>query len=403
MKKILISVIGVMLIALLTVGVTYSFFLTSASGNASKVAGNSAGYDIVFTKVRDLSGEIEPTSQRSNDMYANVKIRVTNTSALVAANLYIDIEEISSEIATSALKWELVGTKSGNSITLNPSSGDFASCNHSGTLGACQDGDRLYILKNYVLDTVDSDFVLYIWLDGNMIFDDVSDAVFNASVGADNVNFTGVLIPPEYQRVEFIQSHDDVNSTPTKASQYIATNITPTNTTGVYARLKSNKINADLLYFGAASTSGNKWYAGNISSKVYFGWNSSDTPTASRPSTDSSSVHTIQLNYLNDRKHKYDNTTVSSDLATLNTINQTMAIFGWHNSSGGYSANALMQLYELRVSVGSNIVAYFIPCYRRSDGEIGLYDIIESNGAGDNSFYSNGSGVGAFTTGPEVN
>ena len=43
-----------------------------------------------------------------------------------------------------------------------------------------------------------------------------------------------------------------------------------------------------------------------------------------------------------------------------------------------------------------NLVRYFVPCYRRSDGVIGLYDMEN------NLFYTN-SGSGTFVKGADVN
>ena len=54
-----------------------------------------------------------------------------------------------------------------------------------------------------------------------------------------------------------------------------------------------------------------------------------------------------------------------------------------------------IKLYESKMYYNSNLIRHFIPCYRNSDNEVGLYDLAN------NVFYTN-DGTGAFTYGSAV-
>ena len=50
-----------------------------------------------------------------------------------------------------------------------------------------------------------------------------------------------------------------------------------------------------------------------------------------------------------------------------------------------------MKLYYMEIYDNGTLVRYFVPCVRESDGEIGLYDIVNQK------FYAN-EGEGSFIT-----
>ena len=78
----------------------------------------------------------------------------------------------------------------------------------------------------------------------------------------------------------------------------------------------------------------------------------------------------------------------------LNSNNHSIYIFGG-NDSGSASYKSSIKLYEFKISDGDTLTHEFIPCYRKSDGEIGLYDKVE------NKFYTN-AGTGTFIKGNDV-
>ena len=83
---------------------------------------------------------------------------------------------------------------------------------------------------------------------------------------------------------------------------------------------------------------------------------------------------------------------------TLATQTAPIGIFCYlRNVDGEYSSQSSrdMIFYSARISQGAEIIREYIPCYRKSDGEIGLYE--KYTGA----FLTN-EGTGTFTKGDDI-
>lgn len=70
-------------------------------------------------------------------------------------------------------------------------------------------------------------------------------------------------------------------------------------------------------------------------------------------------------------------------------------LFGRNSNIDSLAYLSLMKLWRSKMYVSGVLVRDFIPCYRNSDNEVGLYDIVN------NVFYTN-QGTGAFTYGATV-
>ena len=191
-------------------------------------------------------------------------------------------------------------------------------------------------------------------------------------------------IPGEYQEVEYIESD---------GSQYINTNIAPSDSTGIYAILSSNDVSTDSVYFGSRKGSGDtRFWIANKDRQVYYGWNSN---TFRQETIYTDSINRISLNYLNDRKMIFNDEIVKKIDNTLSSSNNLPIYLFATNIDNDASYKSKLRLYELKISANSNIIHDYIPCYKKDDGEIGLYDTI------DNTFYEN-QGTGAFNKGSDV-
>lgn len=74
---------------------------------------------------------------------------------------------------------------------------------------------------------------------------------------------------------------------------------------------------------------------------------------------------------------------------------KTAALFGQRNASGVLSTFYKGKLYSCKVSKDDTLLADFVPCYRKADGEIGMYDLVLQK------FYVN-DGTGVFLKGNDV-
>ena len=192
----------------------------------------------------------------------------------------------------------------------------------------------------------------------------------------------------KYQEVEYIQS---------TWTQYITTNILPINTKGIYMKLSSQDITNDLLYIGSKKTWDTRFWIGNVTDTyqwryIYLWWNSN--VIYSNPTTDT--IYEIKLNYLNDRKRQVDSTVIDSNIGTLSSSNNVpIAIFAW-NENWTIITPSKIKLYSCKITDWSNIVNDFVPCYRKADSVIWMYDLVND------VFYTN-AGSWTFTKWADVN
>ena len=103
----------------------------------------------------------------------------------------------------------------------------------------------------------------------------------------------------------------------------------------------------------------------------YIGWNSAQSWSVS---TEANTQYITRLNWLNSRKAvilNADGSTKATKSISGTLVQHTspIDICTYAGSSG-----RAMSLYGARLSQGSEVVREYIPCYRKSDGEIGLYE-----------------------------
>jgi len=190
-------------------------------------------------------------------------------------------------------------------------------------------------------------------------------------------------LPKEYQEVEYIES---------TGTQYIDIGITGTNNTKVDIEFQATGTN--FLPFGARRNASSDCFAiwassTKVGTNLRIGFDGTNGYTGEATTTDK--YHII---------HSKDETYVNNELVwTTGTIRtfttpQNLIVFGYYSSPTTRSLSAI-RLYHLKLWENNIIVRDFIPCYRNSDGEIGLYDSIND------IFYTN-QGTGVFTKGNDV-
>lgn len=200
-------------------------------------------------------------------------------------------------------------------------------------------------------------------------------------------------IPSEYTEVEYIES---------TGTQYINTNIIPTNTTGVEAKITiCNDNNRDNVFMGCRDTAnGDNRYWIDVdwtsTDTLIFGFNN-NTPANERyllKGSDVGKSFIISMNYMNDRTGKINGITYDTSISskTLAFISKPIYIFAG-NRSGNAAYQYSGKLYNFKITDGTNVIRNFVPCYRNSDNVAGLYDLVN------NVFYTN-QGSENFIVGP---
>lgn len=179
----------------------------------------------------------------------------------------------------------------------------------------------------------------------------------------------------QYQRVEYVESAEE------GTYPYIITDICADNSTGVEV-IASFPDMVDRIPMGSREDSGStRFYCVYplSTSSVYYGFN---TGTSISCTTKVNTIYRLQTNFLNSRlvcvyEENGTRKANGSINATLTAHSVPISIFGYHSAaSGAVSSKREYKLYGARCSKGHEVVREYIPCYRKSDGEVGLYEKI---------------------------
>lgn len=193
MKKIITYISIILLITVITTGATYSYLVSTTKSNNNKLIGEGAELKVVYTGGVNLEGEISPGLDKDSGLNTTVYIGITEDSVVPKANLYINVDSISSPLASSGFIWEVYKTVNGQKTFYD--SGTFIECR--ATTGTdnkkCTTKDKLYIVNDYVLSTDTTAFTVYVWLDGNKTGSEVIGSTFQGKIEAETEKFTGHL------------------------------------------------------------------------------------------------------------------------------------------------------------------------------------------------------------------
>ena len=211
-------------------------------------------------------------------------------------------------------------------------------------------------------------------------------------VSANITNFklqTTTILPSAYTQVEYIENNIK------QYEQYIDTGVIPTTNT---------KIDLDFMLLESFYSGWNPLFGERGStSATYFGMFIRNDTLMLSPnyagfdpgaSSNISIEANTRYNLKNDKGQFYINGELKSEISTTNTLttsNQSMYLFAM-NQNGTLRRGLKTRIYHCRFYEGTTLIRDFIPCYRNSDNEIGLYDLVN------NVFYTN-QGTGTFIKG----
>ena len=299
-------------------------------------------------------------------------------------NLYIDGEYI-----TGVAETTFQGT---NSVYL------FGT-NTNGTIGFAGGSMKLYYCQIWSDDTLIRDYVpCYRKSDKKPgLFDKVNKLFYTNISGVGDFTypqnqqsysstFGRIRIPPmlpiKYKQVEYIEGTSE---------QYIDTNLKLNNNSRLILDYKLME-NYPSLLFGARSSSSTGMFSYNISEGYLVSGYADELikkllePDFNRHIVDKNK-NTIYIDGV--LKHTYKVQTFETQLTA-----DLFACASSANGGHGYIPCAMV-LYSCKIYDNDILVRNFIPCYRKSDGEIGLYDIVND------IFYEN-KGTGSFLKGTDI-
>lgn len=201
--------------------------------------------------------------------------------------------------------------------------------------------------------------------------------------------YIGWYLPSTYQEVEYIQS---------SWTQYIDTLFTPNSTSKVIFKISNFTINSSNQYlFCTYSTRWNNMFAllWNSTRQWWTNWNLFFWSTGywlQSWNIWNGWMHTAELS---SNWFYVDWTLIQTVSWTFSWAN-SIALFTWHNNTSIWYDNGSFKLYYFQIYESWTLVRDFVPCYRKSDSVIWLYDLVNS------VFYTN-SWSWTFTKWPDVN
>lgn len=193
-------------------------------------------------------------------------------------------------------------------------------------------------------------------------------------------------LPSAYQEVEFIRS---------TGTQYIDTGYYYDDSDRIGARIKvATSFSEDQIFYGLQYVI----QQGSNNNKTYWGYAGTNTPGEYRVLMQPNVPCILENNFKNTRKG-YLNKEYYAQANNYDVIQQnpgySVKLFARQEADGDILYYSQADLYECQISNGVEIVRDFVSCYRKSDNEVGLYDLVTKE------FYSS-QGADNFIAGPEV-
>jgi hypothetical protein len=196
-----------------------------------------------------------------------------------------------------------------------------------------------------------------------------------------------------YQRIEYIEATDD--------KPYMVTDIIADTETGVECEVMYFAF-MDRAMLGSRPTSGNTRfyfpYPLAAETSIYYGYNSGNY--VSDASIPKNTKRVARLNFKNDRTVSVldvDGNVLGTKNLPTTLAAQTTPI-GIFRQIRGYTGTNLSRpgrFYSIKISQGGDVIREYIPCYRKSDGVIGLYEMFTGQ------FLTN-AGEGEFSKGADI-
>ena len=241
---------------------------------------------------------------------------------------------------------------------------------------------RIYSCQMYDNGTLIRDFVPCVRTSDNVagLFDRVNNEFYtNSGTG------TFKTIPAEYQQVEYIQG---------TGTQWIDTGVlaSENNSFEVKAQLLHTNENSQTIWGGRRSSSnpiqGNQLSC--VKSTGTYQFCCGDNVGLSKDWD--TNLHTF---YANKNKLYIDGNLEYTVTSNVITEENSVCLFATNTGGTVWFAGGSLKMFYCKIWNNETLIRDFVPCYRKSDNVVGLYDRVN------NVFYAN-AGTGEFLKGANV-
>ena len=192
-------------------------------------------------------------------------------------------------------------------------------------------------------------------------------------------------LPKDYQEVEYIES---------TGTQYLIIDYIASGITSSKGKFQITDTTKAAFLFGSRAYSGSidtyclNWGGGT----PYYFWKSYSTPILLSDSPIDDKVHMF---YMDKGNFYLDNKLVHGGSPATFTTPTKMNIFGSYSDGVNGYLSPYARIFNLKFYDNDTLMVNLIPCYRKSDNVIGMYDLVNDK------FYTN-SGTGTFLKGKDI-
>lgn len=199
----------------------------------------------------------------------------------------------------------------------------------------------------------------------------------------------GVRLPAEYQEVEYVQATGtQAFFTDVPIQDGLTVDSVQTFAMGDNYLFGGNNGNVQICFNGTYNSRLQSSYNG------YYYWTGGfdvQTNNTTKYHVVQTQRNGSQIGFLDDVQILNGTRSTTKDTSA----GKTAALFGQRNASDVLNAFYKGKVYSCKVSKDGTLLADFVPCYRKADGEIGMYDLVLQK------FYVN-EGTGVFLKGADV-
>ncbi len=399
-KRIIISLISILILIMALFGITYAYFTTKAKGNEDDKSANVTAGKLEIT-YGDGNGLIQLNNIEPGDNIPEKTFTVTNTGKNNVDKYEVILEDVTNELNKyEDLKYNL------------SCSSNMGDCN--GTTNTFPKQDSIVINNSIKVNEVQT-YTLKISYDETNIDQSIDmNKLVSAKVNLKNEeNYLSTFkiygnnkletFSSEYQEVEYIEG---------TGTQWINTEYIPNSKTKVEMEAEFTSISTNYVFLMGTRNNNNDAFNRfdliklNTTDGSNIVFNSGDINKANRveskkffPTIGTRNLYIVdgkekKLTIDGDLIHTSKDAVDNSNLNIQYPLHLLVATYGTNGVAKTYISHA--KIYFTKIYDNDKLVRNFVPCYRKSDGVIGLYDKVE------NKFYTNG-GTGNFIKGADVN
>lgn len=186
MKKVIKYATILIVVAIITISGTYALFTSSIERELPE--SKTHQIQVRYSGAAPIDNVIELVEKKEDGFRRTIKIGKGEDSVPVKSSIYFYISNITEGFATTALKWEIYRVEGEEETYIN-----------SGTFENTITGDKIYLYKDFELSDEknedstykQTEYVIYLWLNGHEAGNEVVGATFMGYIGAESSIVTG--------------------------------------------------------------------------------------------------------------------------------------------------------------------------------------------------------------------